>query len=118
MRVLLIFEDGRPEVLEGSFGEELTIIAVLTQAALAALDESAFHARQPKSESVQMMLGENCVTLLRLPESRWLRFEHGNEISINELQQWALQKIAPEAEVKAPSARFTTLMEALNITTL
>lgn len=118
MRVLLIHEDGRPEVLEGSFGEELTLIAVLTQAALAALDESAFHARQPKPASVQMKLGENCVTLLRLPESRWLRFEHGNEISITELQQWALQKIAPEAEVAAPSARVTTLMDALNVATL
>lgn len=115
MRALLIHEDGRPEVLEGSFGEELTLIAVLTQAALAALDESSALARQPKPESVQMKLGENCVTLLRLPESRWLRLEHGNEISITEIQQWALQKTASDAGLKAPSAQVTTLMDALNV---
>lgn len=118
MRALLIHDDGRPEVLEGSFGEELTLIAVLTQAALAALDESSVHARLPKPEIVQMKLGEISVSLLRLPESRWLRVEHGNEMSITEIQQWALQKITSEAGANAPSSRVTTLMDALNVAPL
>lgn len=84
MRVLLIDEDGRPEVLEGSFGEELTLIAVLTQAALAALDESAFHARQPKSESVQMMLEKTaslysaCLNLVGYVSSMEMTFQSMN----------------------------------------
>lgn len=114
MRALLIHADGRPEVIEGTFGSELTLIAVLSQAALAALDESAIHARQPAPSHVQMNLGERCITFLRMPESCWLRVEHDADMSIDQLQNWALSWRVKSAENISRPVSSMTLMDALN----
>lgn len=114
MRALLIHADGRPEVIEGTFGSELTLIAVLSQAAMAALDESAIHAQQPVPSHVQMNLGERCITILRMPESCWLRVEHEAAITIAQLQDWALPWKTKSAENISKPAPSMTLMDALN----
>lgn len=118
MRALLIYDDGRAEVLEGSFGDELTLITVLTQAALAALEESAIHSRLKAPDSVQMNLGDCQVTLLRCSESRWLRLEHDAEITMTHLQAWAIEHIPSSPVAPVMTGRVPSLMEALNVTSL
>jgi hypothetical protein len=118
MKAMLIHADGRPEILMGQQDDQLMSIAVLTQAALAAIDEAAKQAGQRPTDAIQLHHGETLVTVLRLSDSRLLRVEHETGVAVEQVREWSRQFTPPAApKVIAPTqtSRVTSLADALNV---
>jgi len=110
MNAILIQPDGRAEVVFGEFSGDLTAIAVLTQAAVSALEESGL------SRAIQCQQDEVWITLLRRDNGSWLRVTHELGVSVEQVSEWAsqLQPIKIEAPSPIPVIR-TSLADALNV---
>ena len=115
MNALLIHPDGRPEVVFGQIDGDLTTIAVLTQSALSALEAAAGQAGQSSLSSVQLHHDECCITILQMPDDRWLRVQHESGASVTQVRQWAEQNLKPKEPAKPAVSRVTSLADALNI---
>lgn len=107
MNAILIHHDGRAEVVFGDFSGDLTAIAVLTQAAVSALEESGL------SRAIQCQQDGLWITLLRRDDDSWLRVTHEVGVSVEQVREWASQLKPVKAEV-VPSmpVRRTSLADA------
>lgn len=115
---MLIHADGRPEMLMGQQDDQLMSIAVLTQAALAAIDEAAKQAGQTQADALQMHHGQTLVTLVRLSGSRLLRVEHETGVTVEQVREWSRQLTPPpvqKATAPIQPSRVTSLADALNV---
>ncbi len=110
MNAILIHHDGSAEVVFGEFSGDITAIAVLTQAAVSALEESGI------SRAIQCQQDGLWITLIRRENDSWLRVAHEVGVSVEQVREWASQLKPVKAEV-APSmpARRTSLADALNV---
>jgi hypothetical protein len=115
MNALLIHPDGRAEVVFGQIAGDLTTLAVLTQSALSALEAAAGQAGQSSIHSLQLHHEDSCITILQIPQDRWLRVEHESGASVPQVRQWAEQNVQDKAPAKPVAARVTSLADALNI---
>lgn len=112
MNAILIQPDGRASLVYGHFAGDLTTIAVLTQAAISALDAASGRV----STAVQCHQDHACITLLRHDDGAWLRVEHERGLSVEQVIQWA-ESLPPTPAIAAaaPSARTTSLADAMNV---
>jgi hypothetical protein len=112
MNAILIQPDGRAALVYGDITGDLTTIAVLTQAAISALDAASGMV----STAVQCHHNQSCITLLRHDDGAWLRVEHGHGLTVEQVIQWA-ESLPPQPAVAAaaPSARTTSLADAMNV---
>ncbi len=96
MNAILIHPNGRAEVVFGEFRGDLTQVAVLTQAALSALDENG------NCEAVQSRHSQGWITVLPAKAGRWLRLSHAPGITVEDAQAWATSLPLPcvEAELR------------------
>jgi hypothetical protein len=112
MNAILIQTDGRAVVIHGEFSGDLTTIAVLTQAAISALDAAS----GVVNTAVQCHQDSSCITLLRHDDGAWLRVEHERGLCVEQIIHWAESLPPPPATViTTPSARATSLADAMNV---
>lgn len=108
MNALLIHADGRAEVIFGSFDGELTKVAVLTQAAVSALEEKA------PCQGLQCRHTDHWITLLRRGQGAWLRVQHEPNVSLENIEAWA-ESLPPPQPTMRSSPRIQSLADALNV---
>lgn len=108
MNALLIHADGRTEVVFGSFDGDLTKVAVLTQAAVSALEENA------PSQGLQCRHADHWVTLLKREQDAWLRVQHEPDVSLENIEAWA-DSLPPPRPTMRPQAPIQSLADALNV---
>ena len=108
MNALLIHADGRAEIVFGSFDGELTQVAVLTQAAVSALEENA------SCQGLQCRHADHWITLLRRPENAWLRVQHDPHVSLENIEAWA-ESLPPPQPIVRSTPRIQSLADALNV---
>lgn len=112
MNAILIQPDGRASLVYGEVTGDLTTIAVLTQAAVSALDAASGKV----NTAVQCHQDHACITLLRHDDGAWLRVEHDRGLGVEQVIQWAESLPPPPAAVAAkPSPRTTSLADAMNV---
>jgi isopenicillin N synthase-like dioxygenase len=112
MNAILIQTDGRASLVYGECSADLTTIAVLTQAAISALDAAS----GAVSTAVQCHQDHACVTLLRHDDGAWLRVEHERGVTVEQVIHWAESLPPPPAAVVVnTSARTTSLADAMNV---
>ncbi|MES2593805.1 MAG: hypothetical protein V4662_00635 [Verrucomicrobiota bacterium] len=113
MNAILIHADGTAEVVFGDFSGDLTPVAVLTQAAVAALEESA-----GPSRIIQCHQSEQCISFVRRDDGSLLRVTHELGVPAEQVLEWALKLQPAKTEKQAPASgplRVPTLADALNI---
>ncbi len=112
MNAILIQPDGRASLVHGEFSGDLTTIAVLTQAAVSALDAAS----GTTNTAVQCHQDHACITLLRDDDGAWLRVEHQRGLTVEQVIHWA-ESLPPSPAVVTPkpSARTTSLADAMNV---
>lgn len=111
MNAILIHPDGRAEVVFGDFQGDLTKMAVLTQAAVSALEEAG------SCDAVQSRHAAGWITLLKQPGALWLRVQHEPNVTVEQVLQWASTLTPPAPKPQAsPSAAGLSLADALNAT--
>lgn len=113
MNAVLIHADGHAEVAFGDFSGDLTTTAVLTQAAISALEASA-----GESRLIQCHQDDACITLVRREDGSWLRVTHEPGVPAEQVREWALQLKLAKARTQAPASgplRVPSLADALNI---
>jgi hypothetical protein len=112
MNAILIQPDGRASLVYGEVTGDLTTIAVLTQAAISALDAAS----GVVNTAVQCHQDHACITLLKHDDGAWLRVEHERGLTVEQVIQWAESLPPPPAAVAAaPSVRATSLADAMNV---
>ena len=113
MNAILIHADGTAEVVFGEFAGDLTTTAVLTQAAVSALEESG-----GESQMIQCHHSDRSITLVRRDDGTWLRVTHELGVPMEQVRDWALQlkpeRVKPQAPGSGP-LRIPSLADALNI---
>ena len=113
MNALLIHADGRAEIAFGDFSGDLTTTAVLTQAAVSALEASA-----GASQAIQCQQGDVWVTLLQRDDDTWLRVTHEPGVTTDQVREWSSHLKPARSDAAAPSTgplRIPSLADALNI---
>jgi hypothetical protein len=108
MNALLIHADGRAEVVFGSFDGDLTKVAVLTQAAVSALEEDG------PCHGLQCRHAGHWITLLRRGQGGWLRVQHEPDVSLENIEAWADSLPPPQPTVRPPT-RIQSLADAMNV---
>ncbi len=113
MNAVLIHADGTAEVVFGEFSGDLTSVAVLTQAAVSALEESA-----GTSQIIQCHQSGACISFVRREDGSWLRVTHQPGVPAEQVRDWALKLRSNKISGQAPSSgplRVPSLADALNI---
>jgi hypothetical protein len=108
MNAIIIHQDGRAELVFGEHSGDLTPLAVLTQAAVAAFEQEG-----GKSSAIQCYHEKTWVTLLRQEDDSWLRVCHEAGVTAEQVRAWAAS-LQP-AKPKPPPGRITSLADALNV---
>ncbi|GEP43465.1 hypothetical protein [Brevifollis gellanilyticus] len=113
MNAVLIHADGTAEVVFGEFSGDLTSVAVLTQAAISALEESA-----GTSQIIQCHQSGACITFVRREDDSWLRVTHEAGVPAEQVREWGLKlksnKTSGKSSISGP-LRVPSLADALNI---
>jgi hypothetical protein len=94
MNAILIHPEGRAEVVFGEFIGDLTQVAVLTQAALSALEAGG------ACEALQSRHASAWITLLPASGGRWLRLSHAPGMTVEEARAWAATLPLPCVETE------------------
>ena len=108
MNAVLIQADGRADVVFGSFDGDLTKVAVLTQAAVSALEENA------PCQGLQCRHADHWITLLRRSQGAWLRVQHEPNVSLENIEAWA-ESLPPPQPTMRSTPRIQSLADALNV---
>ncbi|MBV6498374.1 MAG: hypothetical protein CJBNEKGG_00596 [Prosthecobacter sp.] len=108
MNALLIHADGRAEVVFGSFDGDLTKVAVLTQAAVSALEEDG------PCQGLQCRHADHWITLLKRGQDAWLRVQHEPDVSLENIEAWVESLPPPQPQVR-PAPRIQSIADALNV---
>jgi hypothetical protein len=100
LRAFLIQPDGMPQLWCGDYGQaEPLSLAVLTQAGLSALEEVQRMLQGAELDFLQTWLGHFC-TWMKLSDGAWLRVEHQEGLSREQLLLWAQQQ-RPQQQVES-----------------